>query len=156
VSESEPFARLGPTPQSYRVETYPTAPATYITIVLRNQRILEAPSDVPGETMVQREFITGDEWENVCDALLDALHDVDGVSFRFIGDGVDPAGTAPDDDEALEEGTSLAVVLSVEGELETQLRHVVSDFLARYDLFVAWFHVGRDTADAEGSSVYRA
>lgn len=106
----------------------PDAPETdYLTVVLRNSRtaiILEGDGPV-----LLRSFVSGDEWQDIISNLASALHSCDGVDIRFIGEGIDPWGTPPDDVEARRDAESATIIATYEGDRLGELRSAVQESL---------------------------
>lgn len=138
MSEGDLFTYPTETSKQFTVVELPTVPVNYLTVVLRNHRILEEGGTFE-HPILRREFIDDDEMDEISHSLCQRLHDLGGVQLRFIGEGFDPVGTRSSDEEAIEKGMSVAVICDFEEDRYEDARAIVKGLISEYRLLPAWF-----------------
>ena len=133
-----PSAQPTSQPAEFEVVPLPEADGHYVTIVVRNHRVVQVGGTADRPVLV-REFLDEGEFRGLTDAILEELTSLDGPSLCFVGDGFDPSAVGGEDDkEALEQSEAWAAVVFVGPEEVPALREAVSGALVDHNHPNAW------------------
>jgi len=124
-------------PAEFVPVTLPDAEGSYVTVVVRNHRIIRegGTADRP---VLRREFLDDEDFGAATDAVLRQMRQVDGLSLCFAGEGFDPSSVPRGDEEALGKSAGWAAVVFVPPGGLPALRQAVSGALVDHALDNAW------------------
>lgn len=138
MTDSATFGHPTREPRSFDIVRLDVAPVHHVTVLVRNQRIRKV-GGTADQPVLQREFVVDDEWQEVTMSLSRALHDLGEVQMRFIGEGFDPWGTSPGDQDAIDNGLSAVVIATFEDNRLDEIAAALAAFLDEADIDNCWF-----------------